>query len=492
MECNISYASALSTLQATAHEFANLQTHKYEVLPIVQALGQLSADTIRCPISTPRYSTSAVDGYAVQSSLTREASAENPLTLKVIGTIAAGQVPISVSIDDQQDESIPCVEIMTGARFPIPAILSLLSPKRQIDEFDASIKVEETVEVNGADGNAKYIQIKKPARRGQNWRPSGNDFREGKDIVLNKGERITPTHVMALASLGIGEIAVQSKLKVTVVSTGLEMLEHDTKEMCKQDGKWVRDCNGPYIEAFLNHLGVDARREGIIRDDPEEFQERILSMLHGDFCDIIICTGAVSMGKFDFVRSSIEHLGAKIQFHKVAIRPGHPILFATLPTERRASLEEYVNGCTRQATAISTPNSGSYSRKKEVAFFRLPGNPIAAAVCLRFLVVPYLRALGSDNMAEVPKEAVVNSALQACNGNPMGLSKPAHLQTFWHGKRSSDGKVVISKEQGSSQIRPLLDANCWISIPPGEVGVRHGDKVQSFEMYPLSLSSDKS
>lgn len=430
-----------------------------------------------------------MDGYAVQSSLTREASPENPVILKVVGTIVAGQVPISVSTGEQ-DGLIPCVEIMTGARFPIP--LSSISSARGLDEFDACVKIEDTRETTGPCSNARYIEIRNPVRRNQNRRLSGNDFRQGKDIIISKGDKVTPGHIMGLAALGVGKLQVFPKLKVGVLSTGLEILEHDADISANQDdGRWVKDSNGPYIEAFCSQLGVAVQRKGIVHDDPEEFEEMILSMIHEDKCDMVICSGAVSMGKFDFVRSSIEELGAKVRFHKVAIRPGHPLLFATLPVQKQQLWQRNMASEYGSLTPpVGDSSNGDSIAETEVAFFGLPGNPIAAAVCLRFLVVPYLQALCSDAVVEKAVHAVATSSLETSEKSAMNmpsptrLSKPTHLQAFWHGKNSLNGQVTISQDQGSSQIRPLLDANCWISVPPGRDKVVEGETVEIYSMYP--------
>jgi molybdopterin molybdotransferase len=231
----------------------------------------------------------------------------------------------------------------------------------------------------------------------------------------------------------------------------------------------------------LRELGVEVTNLGIVKDDCAVFEDLLLSSLDKTPYDAIISTGAVSKGKFDFVRGGIESIGARVLFHNVAIRPGHPVLFAILPSRH----EKGANG-------------NEFCDSRSTAFFGLPGNPLAAAACLRFFVIPYLRALHKQ-----PPEVALPARLDTVSteikqpeaplASTQMVSKPPHLHVFWHGnlRVGLDGnRVQISSDQGSGKVRPLLASNCWISIPQGERPLDSGDVVDTFPLFPDSLGSD--
>lgn len=271
------------------------------------------------------------------------------------------------------------------------------------------------------------------------------------------------------------------RLQIGLLSTGSELISH--KDPGDETQAQIRDSNGPYIEAVLRGLGVEVTNLGIVKDDAVEFETILAKRLAGNHYDVIVTTGAISMGKFDFIGNGIEEVGAKVDFHRVGIRPGHPVLFATLPAQKLKNGRK-----TGSITPLSAENESGTST--ETAFFGLPGNPLAAAVCLRFLVIPYLRALHSLPPLETPMTATLNGSNdnEFSNISAVVFPKPAHLQVFWHGKLGGQNKEVsISSDQGSNKIRPLLQANCWVGVPPGVGEVRHGDTVEVFETYPQSL-----
>jgi molybdopterin molybdotransferase len=190
------------------------------------------------------------------------------------------------------------------------------------------------------------------------------------------------------------------------------------------------------------------------------------------------------MGKFDFVGTAIGAMGAETRFHKVAIRLGHPILFATLPGHYQTTQSEGKPGGVTPPFSPFVESLATIS-SSEIAFFALPGNPLASAVCLRFLVIPYLRALHGIPVKETSTPVILLSSQWE---SPVSFKKPVHLQAFWHGRRFLEsGKVTNSVGRGSNKIRPLLEANCWVGIPPGCPAVTDGETVETFEMYPPSL-----
>jgi len=438
-----------------------------------------------------------MDGFAVSSTLTAGASATTPIRLHVRGTIAAGDEPIWASsaweatLAHEGEECPGCVEIMTGAPFPLST--STLP-------FDACVRIEDTRPMRRAGDAAaegQYIEIVKPAVPNQNRRFAGADIAAG-DVVLSPGTAIRARHLMALALLGIRCVEVYRRVRVAVFSTGSELLSFESEEGGEGEGKGrghvVRDSNGPYIQATLSEMGVEVSYFGIIRDDRREFEERIRATLEADAWDAVVTTGAVSMGKFDFVRAGLEGLGADVRFHKVGIRPGHPVLFATVPSRRDGA----VNGSDTSASVCNGEQSDT-GRRDGVRFFGLPGNPMATVVCLRFLVIPYLRFLHgqpAENPSPARLRVSAKQALQTDGSKSTAsiLKKPEHLRVFWHGEvtATSSGPVFeVHVDQGSSKIKPFLTANGWIVAREGCAEVMDGDLVDSFPLVPSSLGDDR-
>ncbi|KAF4624203.1 hypothetical protein G7Y89_g13971 [Cudoniella acicularis] len=422
---SIPYTSAIEKLQTIAKQ----RIQGGETVSVSEVVGRICRENCYSPISTPEFDTAAVDGFAVNASSTKEASIFKPLVLCVRGLVEGGGE--EEFAEEGGIDSMPsCVEIVTGERFP------------EFEEgggmnYDACIRIEDTIDVEGPDPKGGYIQILKPAHQNRNRR----------------------------------------RVKVAVVGIGGEGEER------------VGDGNALYIEAVLEGLCVEVTNLGIVKDDLKEFEGLLLKATTEVAYDVIIATGAVSTTKFDIVKEGIENLGAEICFEKVAIRPGHPVLFATLPSQLRRIPTEG-----RTVTPPSSPSQDTADSKVPgPAFFNLPGNPLASAICLRFLIIPYLRALHSLDpiptsipvMFRSPRNRV--SVSKFSNFANMSYWKPNDLTVFWHGRCNAYKEFNISTDQGSNKIRPLLQADCWVEVPAGKDGVKDGDMVETHQMYLQSL-----
>ncbi|KAF4962374.1 hypothetical protein FSARC_9540 [Fusarium sarcochroum] len=328
------FSAARSKLELAALETKESRdaTDYYESVTLVEAIGRVSACDYFSPISTPEFDTSAMDGYAIRSESTRLASPDSPAFFHVRGTIGAGDscraFPTDWKENDWEDAPESCVEIMTGGRFPG-------GPAGQT--LDACVKVEDAIIITAKVPELDTcIAITKPITKFANRRFAGEDIRRG-DLVLKKGEIIRSSHIMPLASVGIDSINVCEKPRVCIWSTGNELTSHTSH---------VRDVNGVYLLAASKEAGADATFSGSIKDDVNTVVQTIRKQLKSSPTDIMLTSGGVSVGRFDHIRQALELLGARIVFHGVAVRPGHPVLFALLP-----------------------------SAWGEVAFFGLPGNP---------------------------------------------------------------------------------------------------------------------
>lgn len=404
----ISYDKALETLLTRARERGQLP---FQSVALRDALGRSSSGRIAATEDLPAFDNSAMDGYAVPSALTRAATEGTPVRLPVSAVLAAGDVAAAAAGGS-------AVEIMTGA--PVPA------------GCDAVVRLEDVERLDGG----RAIALRAPAAAGDFLRPRGGDYRSGA-VVLESGTLIQPKHVLALAALGVPRVSVRWKPKVGVISTGRELVDAGSRPGPGQ----IRNATAPYLAAALEEMGAQVLSQNSVGDDPAEFQRRVSILLDQEL-DLIIATGAVSMGRHDFVPAAVEEMGAEILFHKTATRPGKPGLAAA-----------FGNG---------------------PMFFGMPGNPLSTVVALRFFVGPVVRF-----MLGRPQETPLRARLCA------ELRKPAGLRCFFKGRLSQepDGLGVHSLPgQASFQIQPLLEADCWLSLPEDAEVLPAGAVV---EVYPL-------
>lgn len=443
----ILYSEALRLIQAEAQRHRNAFLADGEHVPIGQARDRISRETVTSTISTPKFDTSAMDGYALSSSATQDATIDHPVTFEVKGMIAAGDEPLWIAADEQSGTPV-CVEIMTGAPFPTGV---------GGNELDCCVRNEDVAVTVDETSNRRYIRVVKPAKTQQNRRFAGSDFKKS-DILVDAGEVIHPGHILSMASVGMTQIAVTRKPRVAVVSTGSELLPPGLDQSPLHR---ISDANGPYLTATLESWGATVDFLGIIQDHAEDLEQALRLTLGQKAYDVIITSGAVSAGRCDLIR----RLNARVVFHKVAMRPGHAVLFAQIP---------------------DSSNTDGHLRR-ETAFFGLPGNPVASAACLRFLVLPYLKylqlqrpddpssaslLLPDDAETATTKEHPVVSTF--CGD--MDVFRPALV-------RGSSGHVQVKLIQDHSpgKIRPFLHSNCWIHIHRGVSELKAGDIV---DIYP--------
>lgn len=406
----ISFAAAQALLQQAAHRLPS------ETVPVAEALGRIAAAPVRSRETIPPFANSAMDGFAVCSADIADAG-NRAVQLPVAGATAAGESPVTV--DAARGVAW---RIMTGAAVP--------------SGFDAILPIE-TVDV--LDGG-KRIRVTESAPCGQHIRAAGEDFSHD-EAVLDAGTRLTPFHIAALASTGIGELAVWRRPRAAHFATGNELVA-DARQ-CLQPGQ-IRNSNSPFLDAVLAQHGAQVQFGGQLRDDAAVVSAQLQTLIAGKAGigatpDIILTTGAVSAGDFDFVPQVIRELGGEIVFHKVSIKPGKPILFARLP-------------------------NGSF-------FFGLPGNPVSTAIGFRFFVLPLLQALQGIAAKPLPWAALSGD-----------LRKPkADWRHFLKAQLFVDGdgllRVRAHSGQESHKIKPLLASDVWLVLDEGRCEFHEGARV---------------
>ncbi|WP_433180872.1 molybdotransferase-like divisome protein Glp [Actinoallomurus sp. CA-150999] len=265
-------------------------------LALPESYGGVLAEPVTAPVDLPPFDNSAMDGYAVLASDVASAAETSPVTLSVVGDIAAG---------DQGAYGIGpglCARIMTGAPLPGGA--------------DAIVPVEWT------DGGTAKVTIRRSATPGHYIRRAGEDVTAGQ-TVLPEGTRLGPAQIGMLAAVGRARVLVRPRPRVAVLSTGSELIEPGRPVGPGQ----IWDSNSFALTAAVTAAGGVGFRQGTVGDDPREVLATIEEQLA--YADLIITSGGVSMGARDVVKEVLSGLGT-MRFEKVAMRPGKPQGFGLL------------------------------------------------------------------------------------------------------------------------------------------------------------------
>lgn len=355
-------------------------------------LGRVLATNIVSAAALPPFDNSAMDGFALSGTEDKVLAGTE---FDVKGEQAAG--------DGITHASDGAWEIMTGARMP--------------DGLDRVIPVEQTERM----ASEARIRLLADVEPGQNVRTAGSDVQHG-ETVLAAGTVLAPQHLMLLAALGIATVSVSERPRVAVLCTGRELV--DDPKQALEPGQ-IRNSNGPFLAARLPLAGAEVVHVETVGDDATTFEAALRRALDAG-AKVIVSSGAVSMGRYDFVPQALERVGAETLFHKVAIRPGKPLLFARLPGD--------------------------------VLLFGLPGNPIAVAVGLRFFIEPALRVmLGLP--AEAPRRVPLSAPFNKKPRLRFNLKSRLHIDA--QGRLAAE----ILGGQESYRIKPLAEANAWTVVP---------------------------
>ncbi|MGC9112405.1 molybdopterin molybdotransferase MoeA [Acidilobus sp.] len=261
---------------------------------IQDALGMPVAEDVIAPLDVPPFDRSAVDGYAVRSSDTLGATLLNPVRLRIVGEVQAGDDPSRLPHVGEGEAAI----IYTGAPLPPGA--------------DAVVMAED------ASRAGEYVEVKRQVTPYMNVSRKGEDFTKGK-IVIRRGYKVQPWHVGALASLGIRRIKVFRRLRVAVLSTGTEVVELDDPR-AGTPGTIINSTK-PMLISLLRQDGFEPIDMGTVPDDVDMIKSKISEGLR--VADAFITTGGTSLGAYDLVPDVIARMG-KVLFNGVRMRPGKP------------------------------------------------------------------------------------------------------------------------------------------------------------------------
>lgn len=376
-----------------------------ETIPLEHTYGRILAEQINAKHDVPSFDRSPYDGFAVRAEDTVGASGDNRIPFTVIGEIGAGHVA------DRGVGRREAYRIMTGA--PIPG------------NADAVIMLEQTTEGKGS------FTVRKTFSQGENISFKGEDAKEGERLI-EAGTFIHPGTIALLATFGYAEVNVAKRPVVGILSTGTELLEVADELV---PGK-IRNSNGPMIAAQLTRMGIGYKSYGVQVDDLDACTEIVEKALSET--DLLITTGGVSVGDYDYLPAIYERLGAKVLFNKVAMRPGSVTTVAVLG---------------------------------EKLLFGLSGNPSACFTGFELFTRPAILGMQGAITPYIPR-------MQAKLGEDFTKPNPftRFIRAFW--EMTSDGIIAVPAGfNKSNAVSSIARGNCLIVLPSGTRGYAAGMNV---------------
>ena len=381
-------------------------------VPRDEALGLALADDVVADESVPPFANTAMDGYALRATDVAGANEAGPVRLRVVGDLPAGRAP-TVAVGPGET-----IRIMTGAPMPEGA--------------DAVVMVERTVR-DGDDG----VLVQQAAHPGDHVRPAGSDLADGQ-LVFPAGTVLGPAALGVLASLDRREVIVHRRARVGVLSTGDELVASGPLAPGK-----IRDSNRPMLRALAARTGATAIDLGSVGDDENLMIARLREAAGA--CDVVLTSGGVSVGDYDYVSAALERVAAedtssssRVDWYQVAIKPAKPLCVATLD---------------------------------ETPVFGLPGNPVSSLVGFELFARPaILGRMGYPDVRRLELTATAAHAMTRRRDGKLHLDRVrAHVE---------DGALVATSvgHQHSNALGVTAVANALALIPDGE-GIEPGGDV---------------
>ena len=381
--------------EARSRILSNVRLLPPENIQLAQALGRVLAKPLSAKRDQPPFNASAMDGYAVRS---EDVAAER----RIIGISAAGHA-FKGKLKPGE-----AVRIFTGALVPATA---------------DTVVIQENVQAND-----KIVTMLSPARAQLNIRPRGLDFKKG-ETLLPASIRLNARDIGLAAAMNCSILSVRKKPVVAVIATGDELVLPGAKPRADQ----IVSSNSNALAAMTQSLGAEVINCGIIRDNLKATERAILKMAKAD---VIVTTGGASVGDHDFIQQALKNTGVKIDFWKIAMRPGKPFM---------------------------------YGRKGKQHVLGLPGNPVSALVCARLFLKPLLDCLQGLPTEEAATMARLGAAMSANDSRQDYIR--AKLEIAPDGSRTA----TPFNKQDSSMQRTFRDAHCLIIRAPNAPAASPGD-----------------
>ncbi len=364
-----------------------------ENVPVPEAYGRFLSEDIIAPIALPGFDNSAMDGYAVRSADVTHATSDKPIRLELLGRSVAGETT-TPSLKQGG-----CIRVFTGA--PIP------------NGADAVVMQEDTL--IDAD-NQRWIWVRDGVKPWENVRFRGEDVKR-ESIVLSKGARITSARIGLASALGLSVVSVGRRPRVGLIATGSELKEPGT---ALENGK-IYESNRNMIASLVERSGGIPSVLPLVPDSRADTQNALAAAFQNH--DAVITSGGVSVGELDFVKEAFEALGGRLEFWRVAIKPGKPFVFGEL--------------------------AGKY-------LFGLPGNPVSALVTFLLLVRPaLLHWQGAREVQLRPRRVRVAEAFE----------NRGDRRHFMRARLDESGQARLAGPQASHFLGALAGADGLLDVP---------------------------
>jgi len=398
-------------------------------------IGSVLAEDVSARENVPAFRASIVDGYAV--------------VVPTSGNLK-GVFPVTAISHAAPGEAAPLKEgeiarITTGAPLP-PGATSV-------------IMVEDTILASKTDNGKEEKEVEilaENVKEGENIREVGSDVKAG-ILILQKGDQVTSVggEIGLLAAVGVAEVPTYRRPVVGVLSTGDEIVEHSRPGNLRLGE--VRDTNRPTLISAARGWGYEVIDLGIVSDKAGTLEETLRNALRQ--VDLVITTGGVSMGELDLLKPTIERsLGGTIHFGRVAMKPGKPTTFATVPVKNNAG-----------------------ERVSKVVF-SLPGNPASALVTFHLFVLPSLHKLSGVEPAGLTRVPVVLS-----HDFPLDRTRPEYHRVIVSVNKDGALSAVSTGGQRSSRVGSMKGANALLCMPSGPEPLRTGAKVEALLMGDVRI-----
>ncbi|KKJ01226.1 molybdopterin molybdotransferase MoeA [Prochlorothrix hollandica] len=419
MVCNSNALWSASEAEAHINQLAQpLDPQRdRELLPLTQSLGRVLADTVTSPLDFPHWDNSAMDGYAVRFADVQQCSADRPITLAVVTEIPAGKIP-QVSIKAGQ-----AARIFTGAMVPLGA--------------DTIVMQEDTER----EGDRVILR---QAPQPQAFVRHRGSFQRSGEPLLPAGIQLQAADLAILAAAQCTQVPVYRWLRVAIFATGDELVPPDRP---LQPGQIV-DSNSYALAALVQQGGALAQVFGIVPDSRADLRRAIISAQES--ADVILSSGGVSVGDYDYIDELLQDLGATLHIRSVAVKPGKPLTVATLP---------------------------GVGDDRPRLYFGLPGNPVSSLVTFWRFVQPALQRLSGRRDAGC-RWLTVPTAEDLHSGG--GRETYVWGRVTW--PQGGNGEEIQFNPapgyQNSANLVNLAQTNALAQVPLGVKRIGAGDRVK--------------
>jgi molybdopterin molybdotransferase len=403
----------LDVYEASAHMLAGVHPLASETVPLELSLGRVLARDVVSPVFLPLFDNSSMDGYAVHADDVGGATASQPVSLTVVGTIAAG------ATTTRAIERGEAARIMTGAHVPPGA--------------DSVVRVEDT------DAGVNVVAITSDRDAHHNIRLRGEDVRADQ-VVMRAGTAIGSAHVGVLSSIGCATPEVYRKPRVAILATGDEIVLLEQFDEVRA-GKRIVSSNSYALAAAVREAGGEPVPLGIAGDDPTALAQRLRG---AEGCDLILTSGGVSVGDFDYTHDVVSALGGTHSLWRVRMRPGAPLAFGAL---------------------FGAPWLG------------LPGNPVSALVVFELFGRPLVRTLAGRAR---PHRRTITVML----ADPLRLAAPlTHFMRVVLDRGESDIPVArLTGAQSSGMLTSMSSADALVVVPSDPPDVPAGTMLRALPL----------